>query len=156
MITLKRTLIAGTILSVLLTVTASAHKDATGIVKHRMDSMSEMGDAMKTMADMVKGKSKYDQSIIQDSAITLSGHSEKILEYFPDTDDSRNAETSDALPAIWKSWDRFTELSKGLEDVVDDLNQAALSDDKRILRLAFSKTAKACSACHDDFRKPKE
>ena len=156
MITLKRTLITSIVLSALITVTASAHKDATGIVKHRMDSMSEMGDAMKTMADMVKGKSKYDSNIIRDSAITLSNHSEKIIEYFPDTDDSRNAETSDALPVIWKSWDRFTKLSKGLEDVVDDLNQVASSDDKRILRMAFLKTAKACSACHDDFRKPKE
>lgn len=36
---------------------ANAHTGATGVVKQRMDAMSGMADAMKSMASVVKGKS---------------------------------------------------------------------------------------------------
>ena len=130
-----------------------AHKGATGIVKERMDSMSQM----KAMADMIKGKRPFDINVVRDSADTLAGHADTLLDYFPDTDASRVSKESDALPVIWESWDRFEKLAINFETSAGTLKQATEKDlDKRSLRLVFSKTAKACSSCHDDFRRPKE
>lgn len=135
----------------------TAHNGATGIVKDRMDAMSDMGDAMKIMADMMKGKRSFEIEIVRDSADSLATHSRGLVAYFPDTEASRMSKESDALPKIWTSWDQFQELSIDLEITVDALKQASEKDlDKRAFRRVFSKTAKACSACHDDFRRPKE
>ena len=132
-----------------------AHNGATGIVKDRMDSMSEMGDAMKVMADMMKGKRPYEIELVRESADNLAEHAKTLVEFFPDTEDSRMSMESDALPEIWTSWDKFQARSDKLGTAVETLRQAASEDlDKRSFRLVFSKTAKACSSCHDDYRPP--
>ncbi|MEE9446569.1 MAG: cytochrome c [Arenicellales bacterium] len=136
---------------------SDAHGKATGIVKERMDSMSDMGKAMKAMAKIVKGKADFNLDVVRVSAQTLADHASTITEKFPDTDASRHNKESDALPAIWTSGDQFSELSTKLETAIAALQLAAKGDlDKRGLRMVFAKTGKACSACHDDFRKPKE
>jgi len=140
-----------------LIIAAYAHEGATGVVKQRMDSMSEMGDAVKVIADMIKGKAEYNIEEIRASTQILSNHAAKVTDYFPDTEESRNSKVSEALPAIWESWDRFEKLSNDLEAMVSDLEEQTTAKlDKRALRIAFAKATKACSACHDDFRKPKD
>ncbi|MEJ2177262.1 MAG: cytochrome c [Gammaproteobacteria bacterium] len=136
---------------------AQAHEGAKGVVKERMGSMSAMGDALKIIADMVKGKAEYNIDEIRASTEVLSTHANKITDYFPDTEESKKSYVSEALPEIWKNWPEFEAQSQNLEKAVSDLEkQAALELDQRALRIVFAKTAKACSACHDDFRKPQE
>lgn len=136
---------------------AQAHEGAKGVVKQRMDSMSAMGDAVKTIADMVKGKAEYNIDEIRASAQVLTSHADKITGYFPDTEESKKSHVSEALPNIWQDWPEFEAQAQNLEKAVSDLEkQAALELDERALRIVFAKTAKACSACHDDFRKPQE
>ena len=38
----------------------SAHEEATGVVKERMDLMDKQKDAMKVLGDMAKGKTSFD------------------------------------------------------------------------------------------------
>lgn len=136
---------------------AQAHEGAKGVVKQRMDSMSEMGDAVKIIADMVKGKAEYNIDEIRVSTEVLSSHAVKVTDYFPDTEESKKSHVSEALPKIWEDWPEFEAQAQNLERAVSDLEkQAALELDQRALRIVFAKTAKACSACHDDFRKPQE
>ena len=64
---------------------------------------------------------------------------------------------SEALPEVWVSKDRFDRLATELKARIEEL--AVITDsepDQAKLRLAFVKVTKACSACHDDYRKPKD
>lgn len=137
--------------------TALAHKGATGIVKQRMDAMSEMGDAMGVMADMVKAKRPFDVQDIKTSISSLDQHSRMMLELFPNTDESRLGMKTEALPVIWDEWERFVALSKQLEERIEAFRAITETGiDEQTLRFEFKKTARACSGCHDDFRKPSE
>ena len=108
-----------------ITANVYGHKGATGIVKQRMDSMSEMKDSIKVMADMVKGKIELNPESVRKVASVLTEHSRVLLDYFPDTDESRNNAETEALSVIWTSWDKFEELSNNLKIAVDELQQAA-------------------------------
>ncbi len=146
-----------TSVALLLVGNSLAHQGATGVVKQRMDAMSEMGDAMKVMADMVKGKREFDPDLVVENTAILDKHAGELAGLFPDTDASRNGKMTEALPVIWDEWQRFEELSGKLQKSVDALREAAKNDiGKRDFRILFTKTAKSCSACHDDYRRPKE
>lgn len=137
--------------------TLLAHEGATGIVKQRMDAMSEMGDAVKVIADMAKGKSEFDIEEVRASTKVLASHAGNIVDHFPDSEESRNSHVSEALPTIWESWEKFERQAADLENALRELEKDVAADlDQRTLRIAFARTAKACSACHDDFRKPQE
>ena len=134
-----------------------AHMGATGIVKERMDSMSEMGDALGVMADMVKKKRPYNPDLVRESILIIERHANKLLEHFPSTKDSRSSKESDALPAIWESWDQFTLRSDRLEEEIQEFKRVTDGDlDVQQLTKEFRKIVKTCSACHEDFRRPKD
>ena len=140
-----------------ITVTLFAHEGATGIVKQRMDAMSEMGDAFKVIADMAKGRSEFNIEEVRSATKVLASHAGNIVDHFPDSDESRNSHVSEALPAIWESWEKFEQQAADLESAVTELEKDVTTDlDQRTLRIVFARTAKACSACHDDFRKPQD
>ena len=152
---MKLTIVLG--LVVITSTGVNAHMGASGIVKQRMDAMSEMGDAMKAMGDMVKGKQAFVPETITGYAEVLEKHSGTLLDYFPDTDESRHGKETEALPKIWESWERFEELSNKFVMSVSELKKGAANGlDKRSFRILYSKTAKSCSSCHDDYRRPKE
>ena len=151
------TLINLVLLGSIAITTVFAHEGATGVVKQRMDAMSEMGDAVKVIADMAKGKSEFNIDQVRSSTKVLSSHAANIIDHFPDSEESRNSHVSEALPAIWESWEKFERQAADLEDAVKELEKKLAADlDQRTLRIAFARTAKACSACHDDFRKPQD
>ena len=151
-----RTFLLAAILTIFST-TLYAHMGATGIVKERMDSMSEMGDALGAMADMIKRKRPFDPVLVRESTLVIERHANKLLEHFPDTEDSRSSKESDALPAIWESWDQFTLRSGRLEDEIRAFKQVTAGDfDVQQLKKEFRKVVKTCSTCHDDFRRPKD
>ena len=146
-----------TITLTLLTGLVLAHSGATGIVKQRMDAMSEMGDRSKQVADMFKGKVPFEKQVVEDAAGDFVKHGSEMIDLFPDTEASRTGSSTEALPAIWEDWDNFTAL---VEKFVDDSHvlQTTLSetDDPKALRVAFFKATKSCSSCHKQFRRPKD
>ena len=75
-----------------------AHDDATGIVKKRMDAMSDIGDQMKTIASMLKGEKQFDAGSLAASATTIADHARKIPHLFPE---GSLKKPSEALPAVW-------------------------------------------------------
>ena len=80
----------------------SAHDGATGVVKQRMEAMSDMGDAMKAMASMVKGKQAFEPALFIQSGETIAEHSDMMPKLFPA---GSMVGKSEALPAIWQQWD---------------------------------------------------
>ena len=99
---------------------------------------------------MAKGQRPYDQAEAVRRAEAVSFASHLPWEAFgqgTDTGDTR------ALPSVWQQPDKFKSLQERLESETAKLVQAAKSGDVGQLKSQFGATAKACSACHDDFRK---
>ncbi len=148
--------IAATISLSVFTFNALGHGGATGIVKQRMDDMVAMGKAMGSIADMFKGKRMFLASDVAKAGDIIKGHSAELGRLFPDTKASRQSPHSDALPSVWEKNSEFLALAKKLGERADSLRKAAATNDQNIIRAAFAKTAKVCSACHEGFRKKKE
>lgn len=154
---MNRNLLLSITLGVFFSAVVLAHGDATGVVKERMDAMSDMGDKSKLVADMYKGKTNFDASAVVAAADAFVEHSAGMSDLFPDSKASRSGSDTEALPVIWENRDEFTKKvtqfatsSKVLQEVV------ASTRDQGELKKAFFKTIKNCSGCHKRFRKPKK
>lgn len=130
--------------------TALAHTGATGIVKERMDAMSEIGDHVKAVGTMLKsGELDLARVSVAGEAIAKHGGA-AMLKLFPE--DSLHPPT-EASPAIWKEWTKFQTLA-------DDLQVAALTlkstadegGDKSQVAEAFGTLGNTCKSCHEAFR----
>jgi len=132
---------------------ASAHNGAKGVVKQRMDAMTEMAKAMKTMAQMVKGKRAFDPALFIDKSEIISGHSSRVPELFPK---GSIKGTSEALPVIWKQWDDFVNISEQTKKSAKELVKMAQEGSAlRPLTKQFVKLSGGCKACHKSYRKKK-
>lgn len=138
-----------------------AHGGASGVVKERMQAMETMGDHAEAVGDMLKGKRPLEPEAIRTAAAAFVEHGQRIPELFPDNEASREGAKTEALPAIWEEWERFSELasrfvelSGGLATTADALEPGATLADPaaRAVKAAFFRTAKNCSGCHERFR----
>ena len=102
---------------------ALAHSGATGVMKKRMDAMSEMGDEMKRLAPMMRGQTAYDPDVVRSAADTMIGHAgSQMTELFPQ---GSNAMPSEALDAIWEDWEEFAALAEALRTNAEGMKLAA-------------------------------
>jgi len=109
---LKKTVIMSVAL-VSIAAAALAHKGATGIVKERMDGMSAMGQAVKSLTPMMRGQSTFDADAVRASADVMIMHAgEQMSRLFPE---GSGGMPSSAMPAVWDEWDEFTALAAQLE-----------------------------------------
>ena len=130
-----------------------AHSGATGVVKDRMDAMSEMALAMKSMALIVKGKHQVNPLTFIQGGELIAGHSHKAPDLFPI---GSIQGTSEALPIIWQQWDDFVNLSlRTKTDAKKLAKMAQEGSELRPLTQQFVKLASDCKACHKDYRKKK-
>lgn len=154
---MKNYLVSSTLLTVLITSSVLAHTGATGIVKERMEAMSDMGDKAKVVSDMFKGKTDLTVAAVAEAADAFVVHGASMSNLFPDTTQSRTGKTTRALPNIWDDWNDFTSQVAEFEansEVLQKLSQGTTDID--VLKKAFIKTAKNCSGCHKQFREPKK
>jgi cytochrome c556 len=102
---------------------AFAHVGATGVVKERMELMGSIGDATKALSEMMKGSVEYDAAKVKSLAKTIEGHGgEAMTALFPK--DSLD-HPSEAVPAIWADWERFSEIADQLSAYAGALGKAA-------------------------------
>ncbi len=150
-------LLALAILSVSLTTftpdehTSSAHVGATGIVKERMDAMSAIGQAMKTIGGDLKSTDRYDLAGIALAAEKIAAHGgQAMTELFPAG--SLKA-PSEASPAIWTDWTRFSEIASELQASALRLQSLAeQNSDRAAVAEAFGTLGRTCKSCHEGFR----
>lgn len=138
-----------------------AHGGASGVVEMRMQAMEAMSDHAEAVGDMLKGKRPLEPEAVRSAAAAFAEHGQRIPELFPDNEASREGAETEALPAIWEDWERFSalaarfvELSGGLAKTADALEpDTTLADPAaRAVKAAFFRAAKNCSGCHERFR----
>ena len=101
----------------------AAHSEATGVVKERMELMKTIGDATKSLADMMKGSVPYDADQVRDLAKIIEDHGgETLTGKFPK--DSLD-HPSEAVPDIWTEWDTFSRLADQMVSYAGALRMAA-------------------------------
>jgi len=132
---------------------ALAHEGATGVVKERMDLMERQKDDMKIIGKMAKGEAPFDAAKAAEAASDIGLTSQKIPDLFPE---GSTGGKSEALPAIWEKWDRFTANAEDLESAADALVSALDDSDNQDWKAAFKKVGEACKSCHEDFRAKKK
>lgn len=154
---MKYYLISTTLLIVLVASSVLAHTGATGIVKERMEAMSDMGDKAKIVSDMFKGKTNFKIASVVEAADAFVVHGSSMKDLFPDTKPSRTGKTTRALSAIWEDWNGFTSQVVEFESNSEKLLKLSQdTTDVDVLKKAFTTAAKNCSGCHKQFREPKK
>ena len=131
----------------------SAHGGATGVVKQRMDAMSDMADAMKEMALVVKGKKEFSRELFIENGELIAGHSNMLPDLFPQ---GSVKGSSEAFAIIWQQWDDFVSISDRTKSNAEEM--VAMAQDGSELRpliKQFVKIGGDCKACHKDYRKKK-
>lgn len=126
---------------------ANAHEGAEGVVKERMDAMSAIGKANKPLVAMIRGRTDVDLTVVKDSAnIIAENAGEHFSSLFPE---GSIGAPSEALPAIWEDWERFSNLSLELETAAMAL--ADITDEAEFADL-FKAVGGTCRSCHSDYR----
>jgi len=139
------------------TARSMAHEGADGVVKHRIQAMKDMGQAMKDLAAMVRGQASYDAERVKANARTIAGHAgPSLLSLFPE---GSNGPPSEALQSVWQDWQDFSRLATDLAEKATALEGAARQDiatnASAPMAPAFAALGKVCSACHKSFRQKK-
>ena len=131
----------------------SAHDGASGVVKARMDAMSDMAAAMKAMAKVVKGKQAYEPQLFIDNGTTIVGHSAMLVDLFPAG--SKQGKSESKL-LIWQQWDDFANLAQRTKIAAQGLvDMAQQGSELRPLKKQFANLGGSCKACHQDYRQKK-
>jgi cytochrome c556 len=142
-----RAIIAAVVGLATFTTLALAHEGATGVVKERMDLMKDQQKDLKLIGDMAKGKTAFDAAKAAAAARDLGTTSKKIPDLFPA---GSNGHPSDALPAVWQDWNKFTGNAKDLESIANELTSSL--DGSGDWRPLLGKVSDACKSCHETFR----
>ncbi|WP_434053765.1 MAG: cytochrome c [Roseibium sp.] len=130
---------------------ALAHGGATGIVKERMDAMTDISRNVKSVGQMLKGTAVYNPEEIKRAANAISGHAgDAMTELFPE---GSLKSPSEASPTIWEEWPEFVTFADSLETSARALEDLAAQDaDQKSVAAAFGKVAATCKTCHEAFR----
>lgn len=146
----KRTLISA--VGIALSCSALAHEGhehATGVVRERMELMTDMGQRLLAISKRLRANKDLDK--IAGDARAIQDMAGKIAAEFPAG--SMQPPTA-AKPVIWQQWDDFTEKAKKLESEVAKLLATGGADGNG-LRMQFRSVAYACDGCHETYRVPK-
>jgi cytochrome c556 len=135
-----------------------SHKDATGVVKERMDQMETLKGAMKTLKPIFRGKSDYDINVVKANALIIRDNAAAhMTKLFPE---GSLKSPSEAKPEIWQDWEVFEKLAVDLEQKAQALHNSVHEqpnsnrDNKTTLppKTIFKMIAQNCADCHKSFR----
>ena len=134
-----------TLLLIVIAGAALAHSGVQNpAVMARMNGMSDIAAAMKTLGQMAKGTTAFEAAKANASLQEVAAKAAEIPVLFkaPETDPK-----SEALPEIWTDFETFQSIAIDLQTAasveVANLNQ---------LRRAMRNIGPTCNACHKDFR----
>ena len=136
-------------LALLVSLPALAHDGVQNpAVMARMEGMSGIAQSMKTLGQMSKGALDFDADIARKAAESAAQHAAMIPDLFAEPEDDPKSE---ALPAIWENFDRFSALAADLENAA--LTAAQTISAPGDLKAAMQSLGATCKSCHSEFRK---
>lgn len=134
----------------LLTLSASAHNGATGIVKERMDDMTVMDKSMKKLAPLVAIEKDINYVEISALSLTIAQKNAGLLVLFPE---GSLSSASEAKARIWRKWEDFSALMQQSEIAAAELASAAsASATQGELSSQFKALKKTCKSCHRKYK----
>ena len=122
------------------------HEHATGVVRERMELMTDMGHRLLAISKRLRANNELDR--IPDDVGAIHDLAAKITPLFPP---GSNQSPTAAKPALWQNPDDFKDKAKALETEAEKLTRTGTADGKA-LRNQFRAVAFACDACHDKYR----
>ena len=106
---------------------------------------------MKALASFIRGSSPYEADKVKEQTRAIKNQASSVLlKLFPKGSDG---DPSEARAEIWADWEKFSELAEKLSAVATDLETNASSEGQA--KANFSKLAKICRDCHQQFRQKK-
>jgi cytochrome c556 len=125
------------------------HEHATGVVRERMELMTDMGQRLLAISKRLRANKDLDR--ITPDARAIKELAGKIAAEFPPG--STQFPTA-AKPVIWQQWSDFTEKATKLEMEVEKLSTTSPTNGDA-LRAQFRAVGFACDGCHETYRVPK-
>jgi cytochrome c556 len=123
----------------------AAHEHASGVVKERMDAMTDMAKRQKAISQRLK--SKRDLARVKTDAEAIADHAAHIGHLFPA---GSTQPPTRARSAIWQNWSDFESKARALEAASRML--AGMSGDDPKMPLAAEAVTRTCTACHETYR----
>jgi len=125
------------------------HEHATGVVRERMELMTDMGKRLLATSKRLRANKELDR--IPPDARAIQEMAGKISSLFPPG--STQSPTA-AKPVVWQQFDDFAEKARKLQTEAEKLSKINASD-VTALRSQFRTVGTACDACHETYRVPK-
>ena len=119
-------------------------------IKYRKAAFTVMGTHFGRVAGMANGKIPFDAKAAADNAEIATIASR--LPYAGFVEGTDKGDTK-AKPEIWTENDKFKAAASKMQDEMVKLNAAAKSGNLDNIKVAVGDTGKACTACHDTYRK---
>lgn len=118
-------------------------------IKYRKSAMTVMGTHFGRLGAMAQGKVPFDAKAVAENADVVA-HMAKLP--WPAYGEGTDMGDTKAKAEIWKQPAKFKEAADKLQAEVVKLDAAAKTGQEAAFKTAFTATAGACKACHDDFR----
>jgi len=126
-----------------------AHDHATGVVKERMDAMTQMARRNKAISQHISDKREL--ASIKADAEAIAALASHIVHVFPA---GSTQPPTQARGAIWQNWSDFEGKARALETASRAL-AATNPGDPAALRIAAAAMTRTCSDCHEAYRTKK-
>ena len=127
-------------------------KNNEAAVEYRQSAFTVMGEHFGRIGAMVQGKVPYDAAVAAHDAAIVAFMSK--LPYAGFVEGTAGTKKGSPKPVVWTERAKFDAAAKKMQDEAAKLAEVAKAGDPAALKSAFTSTAGACKACHDDFRNP--
>ena len=143
---MKKFLLLAVSAGLLLTVSAFAHKGASGIVKERRDNFKASQMALK---QVLAASKRNDFETIVPLANKMKNWAEIMPTKFPSGSDESPSEAS---PAIWTDFEGFKSAAKENFEAARFLEVSALNGDAKAQAKSINQLAGTCKSYHQSYR----
>lgn len=114
-------------------------------VMARMNGMKTMAGDLKTLGQMARGITDFDEATASAALASLKAENNRIPALFaPEASDPK----SEALPTVWSDPEGFAQHTAEMGAVLDATRTSSPADIAASMRAIGT----ACSACHEEYR----
>ncbi len=121
---------------------------AADAVHDRQQAMEAVGDAMKALGAIARGKAPFDAEVVKTNATTIADNLKKASELFPE---GSGGEKSKAKPEVWSD-------AAGFEKLMKEAHAAAVAlqsvSEEEAFGPALGALGSSCKSCHEKYRLP--